>query len=108
MTITQHTAWVEDELAGFSAASLNTTVNGLELILQALRIIEPEAHEASLRSALIQALETAMPLCPKHMSLSAKTDAEIFDFNAEVFRRQDEFVAKCKSQLDHIGLYNVT
>jgi hypothetical protein len=103
---TQHIASASDDSDGFSPASLQTTVNGLELILQALRIIEPEAPEAGLRTALVNALEKAMPLCPEHQYLSAKTDAEVYDFNQEVFRRQAQFGARCKSQLDHIGLYN--
>ncbi len=102
-----HTAGVLDDSDGFGPASLQTTVNGLELILQALRIIEPEAPEAGLRKALIEALEKAMPLCPEHQPLSAKTAAEIFDFNTEVFRRQAKFEGTCKAQLSHIGLYNV-
>lgn len=106
MTV-QHTAWVEDELAGFGPASLQTTVNGLELVLQALRIIEPEAPEAGLRKVLIEAIEKAMPLCPEHQPLSAMTDAQVFDFNTEVFRRQAKFEGTCKAQLSHIGLYNV-
>lgn len=104
---TQHLASVADDSDGFSSATLLTTVNGLEFILQALRLVEPEAPEVALHAALIQALEAAMPLCPEHQPLAPKTEAEIFDFNAEVFRRQGEFEAKCKSQLNHIGLYNV-
>lgn len=96
---TNHTAQVTEELDGFSPASLSTTVNGLELILQALRLIEPEASEAGLRTALIQALEQAMPMCPKHQPLSAKTEAEIFDFNTEVFRRPAENWGSCVKRI---------
>ncbi len=101
---TTHKAIVNDDSDGFAPATLTTTVNGLELILQALRIVEPEAPEVGLHRKLIIALEQAMPLCPKHIPLTPKTEAEIYDFNEEVFKRQAKFQDECDSSLRVLGL----
>jgi hypothetical protein len=102
--ITKHIAQVEDDSNGFSPASLLTTVNGLELILQALRIVEPEAPEIELRRKLIETLEAAMPLCSEYMTVTPKGNSEVLDFNAAVARRQEEFQETCVQQLHNIGL----
>ncbi len=101
---TQHLASVADDSDGFSPAMLTTTVNGLELILQALRLVEPEAPEVDLRRKLIETLEAAMPLCSEYMTAAPKDSAEILDFNEAVARRQEAFHEACARQLHNIGL----
>ena len=45
---------------GYEQATLQTTLNGLEMILSLLKDMEAEPHEASLRYALIEAIERAL------------------------------------------------
>ena len=55
-----HSAVAYSTENGFAAAHLNTTVNGLRMLLSLLDDMNPEPHESTLRQQLIAAIERAL------------------------------------------------
>jgi hypothetical protein len=56
----EHSAAAYSTEDGYAPATLQTTVNGLRMLLSLLDDMNPEPHEATLRRVLIDAIERAL------------------------------------------------